>query len=176
MAILKRGLAGEPVKILQAKLGVEADGKFGPATEAALKKYQKANDLAVDGIAGPDTFSEMGLHELILLRVGSKGETVKKLQMELGITADGIFGSGTAAAVKSFQEKNGLIIDGMAGPATLAKMDIFEDVTDEVAEKSFLGSMFGASSTSSSDDAAKSDEAEQAPKNSIWSTITKIFS
>jgi murein L,D-transpeptidase YcbB/YkuD len=30
MAILKKGLSGEPVKRLQSKLGVEADGVFGP--------------------------------------------------------------------------------------------------------------------------------------------------
>jgi len=60
MAILKRGLAGEPVKILQQKLGVPTDGEFGSGTEAALKKYQQENGLAVDGAAGPDTFVRMG--------------------------------------------------------------------------------------------------------------------
>jgi len=41
MAILKRGLAGEPVKILQQALGVPTDGRFGPGTESALKAYQQ---------------------------------------------------------------------------------------------------------------------------------------
>ena len=50
MAILKRGLAGEPVKVLQQKLGVPTDGEFGPGTEAALKKYQQENGLTVDGV------------------------------------------------------------------------------------------------------------------------------
>ncbi len=40
MAILKRGLAGEPVRRLQAKLGVTVDGEFGPNTETALKNWQ----------------------------------------------------------------------------------------------------------------------------------------
>ena len=80
MAILKRGLSGEPVRRLQAKLGVTADGSFGPATEDALEAYQKKNGLAVDGIAGPDTFTQMGLAELVLLTRGTSGETVKKLQ------------------------------------------------------------------------------------------------
>src|SRR5690349_14705233 len=80
MAMLKKGLAGEPVKRLQAKLGVTADGDFGAATDAALRAYQKANGLAVDGIAGPDTFVHMGLYELVLLMNGSAGETVKKVQ------------------------------------------------------------------------------------------------
>ena len=78
MSILKRGLKGAPVKRLQAKLGITADGDFGPGTERAVREFQEANGLAVDGIAGPDTFSAMGLHELVLLRKGSRGNTVKK--------------------------------------------------------------------------------------------------
>ncbi len=124
MAILKRGLSGEPVKRLQEKLGIEADGKFGPGTEAALKAYQEKEGIAVDGIAGPDTFAHMGLIELILLKVGTKGETVKKLQEKLGIDADGKFGAGTEKAVKEYQEANGLTADGLAGPKTLAHMKL----------------------------------------------------
>ncbi len=36
----------------------------------------------------------------MLLKIGSQGEDVKKLQAKLGLTADGIFGNGTAAKVK----------------------------------------------------------------------------
>ena len=124
MAILLRGLKGEPVRLLQEKLGVDADGIFGGGTEQALKDYQKANGLSVDGIAGPDTFSAMGLHQLVLLKRGTRGDTVKKMQEALGIDADGKFGSGTAKAVKAYQESNGLTADGIAGPLTLAAMKI----------------------------------------------------
>lgn len=172
MAILKRGLAGEPVKILQAKLGVTADGQFGPATEEALKAYQKANGLAADGIAGPDTFSAMGLPELILLTVGTKGEAVKKLQTALGITADGQFGPGTAKAVKAFQEKNGLEADGMAGPVTLSKIPAFAGVfSAEAVAKAQSGP-----ATIGTDGKPVSADAAAAPKKSIWQTITSFFS
>lgn len=124
MAILKSGMSGEPVKILQRKLGVTDDGIFGKDTEAALRSYQEKENIAVDGIAGPDTFAHMELLELILLRQGTKGETVKKLQEKLGVDADGIFGAGTAAAVKSYQDENGLDADGLAGPKTLAHMKL----------------------------------------------------
>ncbi|MEM6387933.1 MAG: peptidoglycan-binding protein [Pseudomonadota bacterium] len=134
MSILKRGLKGAPVKRLQEKLGISADGDFGPGTERAVKEFQQANGLAVDGIAGPDTFSAMGLHELVLLRKGSRGAAVKRLQEGLGIGADGIFGSGTENAVKEFQTTHGLDADGLAGPETLAKLDSFEEMTPEVAE------------------------------------------
>ena len=74
-----RGLKGEPVRRLQEKLGVEADGDFGGGTEKALKDYQTKNGLQVDGIAGPDTFAHMGLYDLVLLKRGSRGSTVKAM-------------------------------------------------------------------------------------------------
>lgn len=37
MAILKRGMKGEPVRILQRELGVDVAGAFGPGTEQALE-------------------------------------------------------------------------------------------------------------------------------------------
>lgn len=127
MAILLRGLRGEPVKRLQAKLGVEDDGIFGGGTEKALKDYQKENGLQVDGIAGPDTFSHMGLYDLVLLRRGTRGSVVRKMQQKLGIDADGKFGPGTEKAVKAFQAENGLTADGIVGPNTLGKLDLFDD-------------------------------------------------
>ncbi|MEO1026506.1 MAG: peptidoglycan-binding protein [Pseudomonadota bacterium] len=134
MSILKRGLKGAPVKRLQTKLGITADGDFGPGTEKAVRDFQASVGLAVDGIAGPDTFTALGLHELVLLRKGSRGDAVKKLQEGLGIGANGIFGSGTESAVKDFQTQHGLDADGLAGPETLAKLDSFEEMTPEVAE------------------------------------------
>lgn len=135
MSILKKGLAGAPVKRLQEKLGIGADGIFGPGTEKAVRDFQASAGLAVDGIAGPDTFTALGLHELVLLRQGSRGAAVKKLQEGMGIGADGIFGAGTAAAVKEFQAANSLDADGMAGPETLAKLGSFAEMTAETVQK-----------------------------------------
>ncbi len=58
----------------------------------------------------------------MLLKVGSKGEDVKKLQSKLGLGSDGIFGKGTEEAVKSFQLKNGLTPDGIVGEQTWQKI------------------------------------------------------
>jgi len=107
MAILKKGLSGEPVRRLQAKLGIEADGEFGPDTEKALKDWQTKNGLSADGIAGPDTFMAMGLYELVLLKQGTRGDAVKKLQEKLAIGADGQFGSATEKAVRDYQQVTG---------------------------------------------------------------------
>jgi putative chitinase len=57
--LLKNGSEGAEVKKLQVKLGVEAVGKFGPKTEAAVKAWQKANGLTDDGIVGPGTWNKM---------------------------------------------------------------------------------------------------------------------
>jgi putative chitinase len=58
----------------------------------------------------------------MLLKVGSQGEDVKKLQAKLGLTADGIFGNGTATKVKEWQAANGLTADGIVGDGTWGKM------------------------------------------------------
>lgn len=56
------------------------------------------------------------------LKIGSRGDDVKKLQKSLGITADGIFGKQTAAALKSYQKKNNLTVDGIAGKQTFGSL------------------------------------------------------
>jgi len=64
MSVLRRGDEGPLVFKLQEKLGVDAIGKFGPKTEAALIAWQKANGLQADGIAGPFTLSKLGIEAL----------------------------------------------------------------------------------------------------------------
>ena len=49
------------VRSLQRKVGVVADGVFGPATERAVKRWQRRHGLVADGIVGPQTRSAMGL-------------------------------------------------------------------------------------------------------------------
>jgi hypothetical protein len=53
----------DSVRALQKKLGVKADGVYGPKTRAAVKRFQRANGLDVDGIAGPQTLAALGLGE-----------------------------------------------------------------------------------------------------------------
>ena len=58
----------------------------------------------------------------MLLKNGSKGDDVKKLQTKLGLTADGAFGPGTENKVKEWQSANGLTSDGIVGDGTWSKM------------------------------------------------------
>jgi putative chitinase len=56
---LRRGSKGPAVKQMQQKLGIPADGDFGPGTEMAVKKWQAANGLTADGIVGPKTLAAL---------------------------------------------------------------------------------------------------------------------
>lgn len=63
---MRRGHSGPNVQRLQARLNglgyqVVADGKFGAETEVAVRTYQSANRLAVDGVAGAKTLAALGL-------------------------------------------------------------------------------------------------------------------
>jgi peptidoglycan hydrolase-like protein with peptidoglycan-binding domain len=53
-----------------------------------------------------------------VLKRGSHGPHVTKVQHWLGLHADGIFGPATKHAVKRFQRHHGLTADGIVGPAT----------------------------------------------------------
>ena len=58
----------------------------------------------------------------MLLKLGSEGEDVKKLQIKLGVDPIGKFGPKTETAVKSWQSSNGLTADGIVGDGTWSKM------------------------------------------------------
>lgn len=49
----------DEVKLIQAKVGAKVDGDFGPATERAVRAWQKANGRLADGIVGPKTWEAM---------------------------------------------------------------------------------------------------------------------
>ena len=68
----------------------------------------------------------------MLLKKGSKGEDVKKLQEKLGLTADGDFGAGTESKVKEWQLANGLTADGVVGDGTWSKMFGGEVIKEDV--------------------------------------------
>lgn len=65
MPTYKQGSKGEKVKEIQARLKAlghlagKADGKFGPGTEKAVKAFQKAEGLGVDGKVGPNTWAAL---------------------------------------------------------------------------------------------------------------------
>jgi peptidoglycan hydrolase-like protein with peptidoglycan-binding domain len=56
---LRRGDSGAHVKEVQGKVGINADGKFGPRTEAAVRTFQRKHGLVSDGIVGPKTWKAL---------------------------------------------------------------------------------------------------------------------
>jgi len=93
MITLKKGYKGNEVKKLQAKLntvcpyGLVVDGVFGVKTEAAVKDFQKTNDLSVDGIVGAKTWSKLGYETADEVIPG--GRTIKKLIVHCTATPEG---------------------------------------------------------------------------------------
>ena len=68
ITVVGEGALGQNVRNLQAALNgagitppLTTDGDFGPATEAAVKQYQRQHGLVSDGIAGSATLGKLGL-------------------------------------------------------------------------------------------------------------------
>ena len=137
------GDSGEAVRDLQHRLATvgfdtapaEA-GIFGDSTEAAVRAFQSARGLRVDGVCGRQTWSslvEAGYrlgdrllyHRTPLLR----GDDVVDLQQRLNALGfhagreDGLFGPTTANALLDFQRNVGIAGDGICGPASVAALE-----------------------------------------------------
>ena len=141
-APLRTGGRGEAVRDLQRRLGAlghhaasDPMGCFGPGTEAAVRAFQQARGLRVDGLVGRQTWSalvESGYRLadrlLYLRRPMARGDDVLDLQRRLnalGFDAgreDGILGEATQRALAAFQRDAGIPADGICGPATVAAL------------------------------------------------------
>ena len=130
--VLRPGSSGQAVRELQQALkglGYDpgaVDGHFGPRTESAVKAFQKAQGLAVDGIVGDITWLNIDEADMSdpTIRRGSTGNPVRRAQKRLTLGGydtggvDGVFGAGTEAAVRRFQGDSRLTVDGVVGPRT----------------------------------------------------------
>lgn len=136
---LKRGARGEPVKVVQQALiraGVRvpggADGIFGPATEQAVRNFQRARSKRVTGVVDAPTAQALGLtSNAASLAVGARGDAVKRMQQALinaGVRvaggADGVFGPATQSAVRAYQRARGLQSTGAIDGATAAALGL----------------------------------------------------
>jgi hypothetical protein len=83
------------------------------AVLAATVLYAGAGPAAADNSGGVSASDE------VILKRGDRGPAVKQVQRALHVEpVDGIFGTGTEAAVESFQREKGLMVDGRVGPQT----------------------------------------------------------
>jgi murein L,D-transpeptidase YcbB/YkuD len=132
--LVKRGSRIFPVRPLQRLLRarghrVAVDGIFGPATESAVKTFQRNNGLGADGIVGPRTWPRL----VVQVKRGSRGEAVRAVQEVIVFhdlssgegertQVDGIFGPLTDRFVRGFQTAVGTTSDGIVGPITWRAM------------------------------------------------------
>ncbi len=149
---LEKGDRGRRVVKLQRALHLRpADGVFGPGTARAVKRFQRRHDITADGTVGAGTWrmirrargasprpasprhaSRRRAHRRTRgaaasgsrVRVKGRGPSVRLLQRRLHLSADGVFGPGTARAVKRFQRRRGMPADGVVGPATWSALGV----------------------------------------------------
>ncbi|MEU4426006.1 peptidoglycan-binding protein [Actinoplanes sp. NPDC024001] len=126
----RQGATNHPVPMLQHLLlahghTVTVDGIFGAQTGDAVRAYQRAKNLADDGVVGPQTWRAL----IVEVRPGSQGSAVRGVQHEFQLrgdvapAADGVYGPATEEAVRAFQgaaraEGADLEVDGVVGPLT----------------------------------------------------------
>lgn len=130
------GNAGAPVHDLRRRLvalGFElsaVDGdEFGPATEAALRRFQESRGLLATGRCDQLSWNtlveagyQLGDRLLYLRQPMMRGDDVLELQRRLDALGfdpqwrDGIFGPDTERALKDFQRNAGITVDGVGGP------------------------------------------------------------
>lgn len=138
---LKKGSNDPAVRDLQEALkalGYDVgpiDGVFGEKTESAVKKFQQAKEITVDGVVGRITWINIDEADQShpALKVGSAGLPVRRLQSRMSAVGyntggvDGRFGVVTEAAVKKLQQDFHLSIDGVVGAQTWQVVDALEN-------------------------------------------------
>ena len=139
--VLKRGSSDPVMRDLQQALKAlghdpgAIDGVFGAGTESAVKAFQQAREIPVDGVVGRVTWINIdeGDQSEPVLRLGSSGLPVRRLQSRMSAVGfdtggvDGRFSPKTEAAVKDLQQRSKLDVDGVVGPKTWAIVDALEN-------------------------------------------------
>lgn len=164
--VIRAGSMGEVVRRLQARLQElgyytsRLDGVYLTDDIEAVRAFQSANGLKVDGKAGYETQTALYSDSAIrgnannttdtsgtlvnTLRYGSEGNEVTTLQnrlIALGYlagSADGKFGRDTKSAVIAFQKANGLSADGVVGTDTSTKLYASNVVSNTVSSTQTL--------------------------------------
>lgn len=126
-----RNITGRPTADIQRLVGADPDGIYGPDTTAKVRAWQAAHGLEADGIWGPLSDAAGFPPTEATLRQGDTGDRVRALQAALNkvfpaysrLAVDGDFGPRTAAVVREFQVRAGLVADGIVGPLTTAALN-----------------------------------------------------
>lgn len=136
-ATIEQGAAGSVVKIAQYLTSYadrkKASGTFDANFVAAVCTWQRKHGLTPDGVIGPTTWAKMAEKApTCSTKKNRTSAATCALQLAIGgLTADGIYGSKTKAAVAAYQAAKGLDADGICGPITWAAL-----LTGELPEPS----------------------------------------
>ncbi len=128
--------AGSSVSALQSALGIPADGVYGPQTRRAVRKYQRNQGLAVDGIAGPATLSSLGLSGSSVKQESSSGTSAPSsalaaiAQCESGGDPTAVSPSGQYRGKYQFSRSTWREYGGTGDPAAAP-----EALQDQIAAK-----------------------------------------
>lgn len=152
---LSRGSSGSAVRALQAKLGVAADGAFGPQTEAAVRAFQRSHGIPATGLVGPLTRAALGGTSGAVSddeqsdspTVTASAAQVRSVQRQLGVAADGIVGPQTRAAIKAYESSHGLPADGQIDAQVVSALGGAETTTTGSSGQTSTGSSSSAAST-----------------------------
>jgi peptidoglycan hydrolase-like protein with peptidoglycan-binding domain len=139
--VLKKGSNGPEVRDLQEALKAlghdpgPVDGAFGAQTDSAVRAFQQAREITVDGVIGRVTWINIDEADQShpVLRTGSTGLPVRRLQSRMSAVdfdtggVDGRFGAKTETAVKKLQQNFNLTVDGVVGPRTWDVVDALEN-------------------------------------------------
>lgn len=134
-ATLAVGSRGHAVATIQHRIGVAADGDFGPRTTAALKKWQKAHHVPATGVVDASTWAALPAKaarnacgqpvsgggvaaSCATVGPGARGVAVKVLQKALHLRADGQDGPQTTGALVKAQRAAKLPATGATSAAT----------------------------------------------------------
>ncbi|MGA7705443.1 MAG: peptidoglycan-binding protein [Solirubrobacteraceae bacterium] len=133
--LLENGSEGRQVRLLQEKLGILADGVFGPETEAAVRSFQSAHGLEVDGIVGPRTSAALAGEAPSVTALADTAETAFSSSVREAVSypaasvpskstpsasAESHAKTTTANPIVRLQEVLGVQVDGTFGPETEA--------------------------------------------------------
>lgn len=117
MTVLKLGSTGSSVQLLQLALNrasygpLETDGKFGPATRQALMRFQAANGLDADGIAGNATHRQLlPWYTGYLVHRVRRGDTVWSIARMHGGQPDAIITANPSIQPENLQIGDQLIV------------------------------------------------------------------
>lgn len=119
---------GEKKGVVAFKLATEPSIRVGPAevfspkpSMPGMPEHDWTSPAEVPPTV-PASSPKVGLQTLRLRSPRMTGPDVVTLQQRLGLTADGVFGSGTHAAVVAYQQSHGLVPDGVVGSKTWASL------------------------------------------------------